>query len=158
MTTIRLTTSINASIEKVFDISRNIDFHVYAASSTQEQAIDGVTSGLIGLDETVTWRGKHFGVFLNHQSKITTFDAPNRFTDEMIDGHFKSFTHEHIFQKKLKETEMIDILKYEVPYGIFGKVFNYLFLKKHLTQFLFSRNQSIKSYLEMCSLKIGCKD
>ncbi|GAA4278206.1 SRPBCC family protein [Aquimarina mytili] len=150
MTTIHLKTIINSSIKKVFDLSRNIDFHVYTASKTKEQAIEGTISGLIGLDETVTWRGKHFGLYLTHRSKITSFDSPNRFTDEMIQGHFKYFKHEHIFHRTSKGTEMIDILRYETPYGIFGKAFNHVFLKKYLTHFLISRNQFIKSHLEMC--------
>jgi hypothetical protein len=64
MTTIHLTTKINAPLKTVFDVSRNIDIHQQSASKSNEVAIAGVTSGLINLDETVTWRGKHFGVYL----------------------------------------------------------------------------------------------
>lgn len=61
MTTINLTTKIKATKKIVFDASRNIDIHQLYASKTSEVAIDGITSGLINLNETVTWRGKHFG-------------------------------------------------------------------------------------------------
>ncbi len=148
MTTIKLKTYINAPVEDVFNLSRNIDFHILSAKHTNEKAIAGKTFGLIGLNETVTWRGKHFGKYLTHQSKITSFDFPTYFTDEMIKGNFKSFKHQHFFCTSSKTTKMVDILYYKTPYGILGKIFDKLILKKYLTDFLMKRNQSIKSHLE----------
>jgi ligand-binding SRPBCC domain-containing protein len=66
----------------------------------------------------------------------------------MVKGCFKTFKHQHLFHKTSSGTEMIDILEYETPYGVLGKLFDNLVLKKHLTQFLTARNQSIKLYLE----------
>ncbi len=148
MTTIYIKTKINAPVIEVFDLSRDIDFHMYSAKKTNEKAISGTTSRLIGLGETVKWRGKHFGIYLTHQSKITCFEYPNKFTDEMITGHFTSFKHQHIFHKTTSGTEMIDILEYEPPYSIFGALFNITILKRHLTHFLTSRNLAIKLHLE----------
>ena len=91
MTTITLETSIENNIEAVFERSLDIDFHQKSASKTQETVIAGITSGQIGLNETVTWRGKHFGIFLTHTSLISALEKPHTFTDEMIEGHFKSF-------------------------------------------------------------------
>jgi len=110
MTTIRLITKIHAPIQTVFDVSRNIDVHQLSTFQSNEKAIAGRTSGLIELGETVTWRGKHFGFYLKHQSKITEMEIPNYFVDEMIKGHFKSFRHEHTFVAKNDTTVMIDNL------------------------------------------------
>jgi ligand-binding SRPBCC domain-containing protein len=148
MATIKLRTIIKAPLEFVFDISRNIDFHMKSASHTNEQAIAGVISGPIGYGETVTWRGKHFGVYLEHTSKIVEFERPIHFTDVMVDGHFTYFGHQHHFRIENGHTIMIDILKYKTPYGIFGKWFDFFFLKHHLTNFLEKRNQAIKRYCE----------
>lgn len=93
MTTIHLETNINAHVEQVFDLSRSIDLHLESTAKTNERAIAGVTSGLIEYGETVTWRAKHFGVYQNFTSKITQYDYPNSFTDEMQKGAFKSFKH-----------------------------------------------------------------
>ena len=144
MTTIRLETEINAPIKKAFDLSRNIDFHIESASHTNEKAIDGVTTGLINKDETVTWRGKHFGFYLQHTSKIIKMNAPYSFTDVMIAGHFVYFCHDHYFEEKDGKTVMRDVLKYKTPYAVFGRIFDVLFLKKYLVQFLKTRNQAIK--------------
>ncbi len=148
MTTIKLYTQINAPSERVFDLSRDIDFHMQSASQTREKAIAGKTSGLILYGETVTWRGRHFGLFLEHTSKIVSYERPYRFTDVMIKGHFKYFAHQHIFRNENGGTLMIDVLTYRVPFGILGQWFDRLLLKKHLTKFLKRRNKAIKKRAE----------
>ena len=148
MTTIHLITKIKAPIQTVFDVSRDIDVHLRSTFQSNEKAIAGRTSGLIELNETVTWRGKHFGCYLKHQSKITEMESPNYFVDEMVHGHFKSFRHEHTFVSQNGITVMIDFLQYETPFGIFGKLFDHLLLQKHLTDFLLKRNEILKDLAE----------
>ncbi len=153
MTTIQLCTIIQAPLESVFDAARNIDLHMNSAKKTKEKAIAGRTSGLIDLYETVTWKGKHFGLYLTHQSKITSLRYPTYFIDEMVQGHFKSFKHQHIFKETISGTEMIDFLEYRTPYGFFGRFFDKLFLKRHLTKFLSTRNQFIKTEVERSTIE-----
>lgn len=149
MTIIKEYTIIKAPIENVFDNCRNIDFHQQSASKTNEKAIAGITSGLIEKGETVTWKGKHFGVYIQHQSIISEMDFPTYFVDEQLKGHFKCFKHEHIFETlENGTTKMTDILHYETPYGIGGKIFDYLLLKNHLTQFILFRNNALKNLSE----------
>ncbi len=149
MTEINLTTKINATKQTVFDASKNIDIHQKSASSSKEKAITGITSGLINLNETVTWRGKHFGFYLTHKSRITAMNLYDYFVDEMEEGKFKSFKHEHFFEEENGITIMKDKLQYETPFGIFGKLFDFLFLEKHLTSFLLERNKVLKEVSEM---------
>lgn len=148
MTTINLLTKINAPKQIVFDLSRNIDIHQNSASQTHEKAIGGVTSGLINYNETVTWRGKHFGFYLTHKSRMTAMDFYDYFVDEMEEGNFKSFKHEHSFVEKDGKTVMIDNINYETPFGIFGRLFDKLILKKHLTNFIIQRNKVLKELAE----------
>lgn len=148
MTRINLVTKIKASKQIVFDVSRDIDIHQKSASKTNEIAIAGVTSGLINYNETVTWRGKHFGFHLTHKSRITAMDLHDYFVDEMEEGKFKTFKHQHFFEEKNDFTIMTDELNYETPFGVFGRLFDFLFLKKHLTQFLLERNKIIKETAE----------
>lgn len=148
MTTINLITKINAPKQIVFDLSRNIDMHQNSASQTKEKAIAGVTSGLINYNETVTWRGKHFGFYLTHKSRMTAMDFYDYFVDEMEEGKFKSFKHEHFFSEQNETTTMIDKLQYQTPFGIFGQIFDTLFLKRHLTNFILGRNAVLKKLSE----------
>lgn len=148
MTTIIITTKIKSPIETVFDTTRNIDIHQLSAIQSNEKAIDGKTSGLIELNETVTWSGKHFGLNLMHKSKITQFKFPTFFVDEMEEGHFKSFKHEHFFQAENDYTVMIDRLDYKVPFGMLGIIFDRIILKRYLTNFIKKRNEFLKNLAE----------
>ena len=148
MTTINLITTINASKEIAFNISRDIDVHQKSASPTKERAIDGITSGLINYNETVTWRGKHFGFYLTHKSRITAMSHYDYFVDEMEEGKFKSFKHEHFFEEKNGVTIMKDKLQYEIPFGFIGQLFDFMFLKRHLKNFLLERNKVLKKLSE----------
>lgn len=148
MTKIELQTVINAPIQTVFDLNRNIEIHKLSTSKSKETAIAGVTSGLINKGETVTWRGKHFGIFLTHTSTIPEMDFPNYFIDEMIEGRFKTFKHRHDFSSEGTKTIMTDTIEYQTPFGVFGKIFDTLILKNHLTKFIQERNDFIKKTAE----------
>ena len=148
MPKIELTTHINAPVEKVFDLSRSIDLHMESTKQTGEKAIAGKTSGLIGLGETVTWRAKHFGIWQTLTSKITEFDRPNLFVDEMVSGAFKSFRHEHHFSTSGNQAVMKDVFEFESLLGILGKIFNKLILTRYMTNLLKERNRVIKEVAE----------
>lgn len=148
MTQIKTSTTINAPIEIVFDNCRNIDIHQYSASKTNEKAIAGRTSGLINKGETVTWKGKHFGINIQHESIISEMGFPNYFVDEQLKGHFKSFKHQHFFSQKENQTIMTDILEYETTFGFIGKLFDKLILENHLTIFILHRNRILKELSE----------
>ncbi|MBD3906871.1 SRPBCC family protein [Chryseobacterium sp. Ch-15] len=148
MSTIYLTTVIKSDIHKVFDLARDIDLHQKSTSKTNEKAVAGRTSGLIELNETVTWRAKHLGFYQTHQSKITEMEKPYQFIDVMLKGRFKSFKHQHVFKTEGKNTVMTDILEFESPYGIIGKIFNKIFLKNYMKNFLLERNKLIKVMAE----------
>lgn len=148
MPRIELNTEINAPIHVVFDLSRSIDFHLKTTEQTGEKAIAGKTSGLIGLNETVTWRAKHFGITQKLTSKITVMRRPDIFVDEMTEGIFKSLCHQHLFLEENNKTLMIDIFEFESPLGLLGKCANRLFLKSYLERFILERNTLIKNAAE----------
>ena len=148
MAKIHLTSFIAAPIERVFDLSRSINLHQISTASSNEKAIDGVLTGLINKDETVTWQAKHLFKTRLFTSKITAMQSPVSFTDEMVKGDFKSFHHEHHFKAAANGTIMIDIINFESPYGKIGKIANAIFLKSYLQKFLIKRNIVIKEYAE----------
>ncbi|AXO79136.1 cell division protein [Olleya aquimaris] len=149
MPLITLKTIIDADIKTCFDLSRNIDFHTESLKHSKEKAIAGKTSGLIELGETVTWEAFHFGVKQQLTSKITQFNSPNYFVDEMVSGVFKSFKHEHIFSVQNNKTIMVDKFYFKSPFGVLGKIANVLFLKKYMSNLLNTRNKSLKIKAEI---------
>ncbi len=148
MPRILLKTEIKATINIVFDLSRSIDLHKISTKHTNEEAIAGKISGLIGMNESVTWRARHFGIYQNLTSKITKFDQPRYFVDEMIDGAFKEFKHEHHFTELNGKTLMTDVFDYKSPYGILGQLADKLFLQKYMVKLLTERNRTIKEFAE----------
>jgi len=148
MPRIVLETVIRAPIGRVFDLSRSIDLHKISTAHTNEEAIAGTTSGLIGMGESVTWRAKHFGIWQKLTSEITAFDPPHYFVDEMKQGAFKGFRHEHVFEDREGTTYMTDIFNYQSPYGIFGRMADGLFLEKYMRGLLEERNRIIKGFAE----------
>ncbi|HEV3414303.1 MAG TPA: SRPBCC family protein [Puia sp.] len=148
MPTIHLTTFVAAPAQRVFDLARSIDLHRKSMAHTGEEAIAGTTSGLIGLNETVTWKAKHLRRIRILKSRITSMDPPLSFTDEMVDGDFKSFRHEHYFKRIDNGTLLIDIFTYEAPYGRLGRFADRLFLTNYLKTLLETRNKTIKEYAE----------
>jgi ligand-binding SRPBCC domain-containing protein len=148
MPKIELTTEINSTLEICFDLSRSIDLHQISTAKTKEQAIAGVTKGLINLNESVTWKATHFGVRQKLTAKITAFDRPNYFVDEQVKGIFKSMVHQHKFEQVGDKVIMKDIFEFESPFGIIGNIFNQLVLTKYMTKFLQERNQVIKEFAE----------
>jgi ligand-binding SRPBCC domain-containing protein len=148
MPRIELRNEIKADKKLVFDLSRSIDLHKISTQHTNEEAIAGKTSGLIGMNESVTWKAKHFGITQNLTSKITEFNSPEYFNDEMIKGAFQSFKHQHKFSDCKNGTLMIDVFDYKSPFGILGKLADRLFLKQYMTELLKTRNRMIKEYAE----------
>jgi len=158
MPRIELTTLIQAPIAVVFNLSRSVDLHKISAAHTTEEVVPSPIvndmwarmQGLMEVNETVTWRARHFGVIQYLTVRITSLHYPHQFTDEMVPGFgaFKAMAHRHLFEEKDGATVMTDIFYYESPLGIVGKLADVLFLKKYMRNFLQKRNAIIKAFAE----------
>ena len=144
-----LKTRISVPIERCFDLARGIDLHMRSTERTREIAVAGVTSGLIGPGQEVTWEATHFCVRQKLTSRITAYDRPFHFRDSQIRGAFKRFDHDHFFQKMPGgETLMRDIFDYDSPFSRLGVLADRLFLKSYMTSLLERRNKLIKQVAE----------
>ncbi len=148
MTTIHLKTIIAAKIDVCFDLARDIDMHMLSAGKTKEKAIAGKTTGLFEPGETVTWQAKHFGITQQLTVEMTDIKRPFYFEDRMLKGAFKSMKHRHSFEEMDGNTIMTDRFEYEVPFGIFGKLFDKIILKSYMMKFISERNKIVKTIAE----------
>jgi ligand-binding SRPBCC domain-containing protein len=148
MPVIQIKTRIKAPVSVCFDMARSIDLHMESTRQTGETAIAGKTAGLIEMDESVTWRAKHFCVWQTLTSKITEMVKPEFFADEMVEGAFKSFRHEHYFEDSNGYTLMTDVFVFKSPLGVLGSIANVLFLKQYMCSLLMKRNAVIKEFAE----------
>src|SRR5438552_18839866 len=95
-----LETTIAAPVELCFNLARSIDVHLAAAAGHGQRAVAGVTSGLIGLGETVTWEGHYLLLRRRMTSRIVEFEYPVMFADEMQSGAFERWRHKHTFEQR----------------------------------------------------------
>lgn len=158
MPIIELKIEIKGDIEICFDLARSIDFHKISTAKTNEKAIAGRTSGLINLDESVTWQATHFGIRQELTSKITAFKRPFYFRDEQLKGIFKFIVHDHYFEPHKGKVMMRDVFSFQSPFGVLGKAFDKLVLTQYLTKFLVERNNLIKEYVETTKWKTVLND
>jgi ligand-binding SRPBCC domain-containing protein len=143
-----LSTFIAAPIELVFDLARDIDVHQRGMAHSNETAIEGTTTGLIGLDGFVTWQARHLGITWTLTSRITAFEPPKRFVDEQSRGPFRSFRHEHRFDSVPGGTRMLDDWRHQAPFGLVGSVVDRLVLRRYLRRALRIRNRELKREAE----------
>jgi len=148
MPIIKIELTVNAPVERVFDLARCIDLHEATMSKHKDKAIGGVTKGLIGMGESVTWEATHFGIEQKLTSKITAFERPKYFRDSMVKGAFRRFDHDHFFEQNGDQTFMKDVFNYDSPLGLLGKIADALFLEKYMRQMLAERNRLIKKIAE----------
>lgn len=148
MPIIHLTTFIEAPVERVFDLSRNIQLHKESMKQHNEEAVAGTRFGLIEKNESVTWKAKHVFKTRILKVEVTEMQKPMRFVDQQSQGSFKEMKHEHHFKPCSNGTIMIDMFHFESPYGTVGKWFNSFYLTRYLKKLLQQRNKLIKDYAE----------
>ena len=148
LTTIDLTTDIEAPIERVFDLARDLDLHARSMAHTGERAVAGRTSGRVEVGDSVTWRARHFGLWWSLTSRITVVDAPVRFEDVQERGPFAWFRHEHRFETIGGGTRMHDRWEHRSPFGPLGRVVDRLVLGRYMRSLLTTRNEALKHAAE----------
>ncbi len=144
MPRLEIVTEIRAAPERCFDLARDLDLHVRSMASTGERAVAGKTSGWIGPGEQVTWRGRHLGLVHEHTSRITAFDRPRHFRDEMVRGRFSFFRHDHHFEPTPAGTRMRDVVEFASPFGPLGWTVDRLVLARYLRRLLRGRAEVIQ--------------
>jgi ligand-binding SRPBCC domain-containing protein len=142
---------IHAPIARCFDLARSVEVHLAGNKHFGEQAValEGVTSGLLKLGDTVTWRARHFMVRHQLTSQITAFEPPTYFQDTMLSGPFASMQHDHYFRSlstagSTEATEMRDVFRFAAPLGLLGRAAEMLVLRRYMLKLLRERNAVIQ--------------
>ncbi|MFJ4296404.1 SRPBCC family protein [Curtobacterium sp. NPDC089689] len=139
----RLDTHLDCPPERAFALSLDIGAHERSLAGTGERAVGGVTTGRIGLGETVTFRARHLGVVWRLTSRITALEAPHRFVDEQVRGPFARFRHEHRFERAGTGTRMVDDVVVTAPFGPLGRLAEFVVLDGYLRRLLSTRNAAL---------------
>ncbi|WP_395403869.1 cyclase [Arthrobacter sp. UC242_113] len=138
--TFECTSRTTLGMTELFDLSRSIDAHKDSMARSREEAVGGVTSGLITLGQEVTWRAWHFGLPIRMTSRITEMRAPHYFVDEQVRGPFLRFRHVHEFSAAPAGTVMVDRIDFAAPFGLLGRAAEKLVLARYLRKLIETRN------------------
>ena len=142
---------IRAPAERCFDLARSVEVHLAGNVHWGEAAIaaGGVTPGLMGTGQRVTWRAKHLGIWHTLTSEITAMDPSTYFQDAMTDGPFRFMRHDHYFRRfSPEETEMKDVFCFAAPLPILGRLAEILILRRYMHKLLCERNAVLKAIAE----------
>jgi len=145
---IRTQTVICAPIERVFDLARNVELHLLSSAATEECAAAGKTSGLLGMNDSITWEGKHLGVRQQLTGAIVEYERPRFFRDRMTRGAFRDLTHGHRFDPVQGGTVMTDVLEFRSPIPPFGGMIDHWIVGPRLERLLAERNRMLKEIAE----------
>ena len=145
---VRVVTEIDAAVESVFDLARDVDLHTASMREYGEIVVAGRTSGLLEPGEEVTWQAKHFGLHLRLTSRITEFNRPTGFRDSMVRGPFARLDHDHRFLVSGGKTVMEDVFNFASPLGPIGWLVDRLVLGRYMQRLLRERARAVKEAAE----------
>lgn len=149
MPIIVIETRIHAPVELCFDLARDVGAHAKSAAFSSERIVEpGRTEGLLERGDLVAFEGRHFGIRQRFIARITQLERPNRFVDEMVDGAFKRLRHVHEFERTGNATLMRDIIEWQSPFGLIGRLADTLFLRRHMAWFVSTKQRALKQIAE----------
>ena len=148
MSTIHLTTFIAAPIERVFDLSRNLTIYKMLMQGRKEKFSSGAASNLVAHGETMSFHAKHLGKTRLVTMKIVDLKKPSSYVQEQVKGDLLHYKHEHHFKPVDNGTILIDMIDFEGPRDVIGKIVGKLYLKSYVEKFIHKRNSLIRQYAE----------
>ena len=95
--------------------------------------------------QIITYRVKPIPyLIVNWVTEITTCISNRYFIDEQRFGPYKMWHHEHHFDEIDSGVKMTDIVSYKLPFGIFGQLAHWLFVKRQLINIFEYRTKVLK--------------
>ena len=138
---------IAAPIEQVFhfhDDTRNL---LRITPPSIKVAIE--TMGKPGLGYEVVLKVRQFGIFtMRWKVKITECTSPTLMSDEQVSGPFAYWKQTRRLRIVEGGTELTDIVEYEPPFGILGRIANALVIRNQVQQMFTYRQAATKQILE----------
>ena len=142
---------VRAPIERCFDLARSVEAHLAGNVHSGEAAVAaaGVTTGLLGLGDQVTWRARHFGIRWSLTSEISAMRRPLSFQVVMIRGPFRFMRQDHFFRALPGgQTELRNVYSFAAPLGLLGLLAEVMFLRRYMLGLVRERNEVIREITE----------
>lgn len=138
---------VKSPIERVWHLYTDVKHLEIITPKEIELKIIRTTHQNIVQGQEIWVSGKIFekmGRRMKWHSKITYLKS-HEYIDEMLSGPFKKWRHLHWFHNiEGKQTEIIDEVEFELPYGILGKLFD---------GYAYKQLQNIFEYRKIATIK-----
>ena len=85
-----------------------------------------------------------FGIPLHWQTEIWKIKKPEMFVDRQLKGPYKIWEHTHQFIEQEKGILMKDSVKYQLPFGIIGKMAHSLIVKQKIERIFNYRKEILQ--------------
>ncbi len=84
------------------------------------------------------------GIKLNWSTEITAIEHGAYFVDHQLTGPYSIWHHQHFFKEIEGGTELIDIVHYQLPLGILGRLAHPILVKNKLKEIFAFRKNAIE--------------
>jgi ligand-binding SRPBCC domain-containing protein len=129
-----------SNLEKI--TPRWLNFRILTREST------GMRRGTL-LDYRLKWHG----LPVKWRTEIINWNPPHSFTDLQLRGPYKLWHHTHTFNAEPSGTRMVDVVRYELPLGIFGSLAHRLGVRGDLQQVFDYRGKIIAELFPATTLE-----
>jgi ligand-binding SRPBCC domain-containing protein len=85
---------------------------------------------------------------VNWTTEITHVNEPFHFVDDQISGPYSLWHHQHHFREVEGGVEMVDELHYAIPFGIFGRIANAVFVEREVNSIFDYRFKILETYFK----------
>ncbi|MDJ0840368.1 MAG: hypothetical protein QNK37_27910 [Acidobacteriota bacterium] len=143
MTRIVVFTKVEAPIERVFDLSRNVGLHFY--SQHMEENLPRKNRHMMELGGRIKLKGKRM---VTLESQVIEYDRPHYLRDSQVRGAFKQFDHDQYFSQEPDGVMVKDVVEYTAPLGILGKAVDRLYYERHMELLMQRRGAVLKRVAE----------
>jgi ligand-binding SRPBCC domain-containing protein len=141
MITIRLTTWVNAPMERCFRLATSVHFN--RATRPASAAADAFQVG-----DTFDRSGWKLGLRMSNTSRIEEVRPFTYFREVMVDGGFRWFEHEHHFTPVDDGTRVRSEVRFSEGMGPVGLLLERVLLRRYVMKLLMERHMRLKRGVE----------
>lgn len=146
MPDIILITRIQASSALCFKLAANTRMSQLLAQATKQNLQVKTFTDFLKRGDTAYF--SYPGLGPKFTTEIIELEEPRYLVHRLDHGFFREYIHQQFFREENGYTLLKDIIEYKVPGGIFGRIYNALFLKNQIRRMHKAKNKLLASYAE----------
>lgn len=146
MPDIILITRIQASSALCFKLAANTRMSQLLAQSSKQNLQVKTFTDFLKRGDTAYF--SYPGLGPKFTTEIIELEEPRYLVHRLDHGFFREYIHQQFFREENGYTLLKDIIEYKVPGGIFGRIYNALFLKNQIRRMHKAKNKLLANYAE----------